>query len=345
MDRFELIKPLPGASFGATVRLKQGQGARTLAAAVEAEPGTLPQVLADANGLLLVQGLHEIADDPALLVRLSRVFGPEVEDYRQTLTDLTSVHVSVPEIMIVSNMPPVGRMPPKRPDPPFTADGRLPVQYPHRTGWHTDQSYRRPPPDISLFYAVTPASKDTGHTMFANGALAYDALSPAMKARVDALEGLHAQPGTGRSRQAARDGTRPPPAPAHKRSQRQPVARLHPVTGRRALYLCESGQMDWFDGPLVGHEPGPDGAGARLLDELMNHLTRPEFVYAHEWTQGDMLIWDNRCLVHAATWYDAEREQRLMWRTTVHGNPGAAYAGEAKSWLPEEDRRAGAAVG
>ena len=343
--RFEVAAPLRGARFGAAVRLKQGQGARALAEAMEAEPEALPQALADANGLLLVQGLREIADDPALLVRLSRVFGPEVEDYRQTLTDLSSVHTSVPEIMLVSNTAPVNRLPPKRPEPALTPDGKLPLQYPQRKGWHTDQSYRRPPPDISLFYAVTPASKDTGQTLFANGTLAYDALPAGLKARVDGLEGLHAQPGSGRSRQAALTGVRPPPPPEHKRSQRQPVARVHPVTGKRALYLCEGGQMDWFDGPFVGLEPGPHGEGARLLDELMSHLTRPEFVYAHEWTQGDMLIWDNRCLVHAATWYDSEREGRMMWRTTVHGNPGQAYAGEAKSWLPRGEPRAIAAAG
>jgi alpha-ketoglutarate-dependent taurine dioxygenase len=65
----------------------------------------------------------------------------------------------------------------------------------------------------------------------------------------------------------------------------------------------------------------------------MTHLTRPEFVYVHEWTRGDVLVWDNRCLVHAATWFDAEREQRVMWRTTVSGDPGAVYAGERKSWI------------
>jgi taurine dioxygenase len=46
--------------------------------------------------------------------------------------------------------------------------------------------------------------------------------------------------------------------------------------------------------------------------------------------------WDNRCTVHAATWFDAARERRLMWRTTVGGNPGAAYAGERKSWIAAE---------
>ena len=53
----------------------------------------------------------------------------------------------------------------------------------------------------------------------------------------------------------------------------------------------------------------------------------------HEWTPGDLVVWDNRCLVHAATWFDADKEARVMWRTTVSGNPAAAYAGERKSWI------------
>lgn len=56
----------------------------------------------------------------------------------------------------------------------------------------------------------------------------------------------------------------------------------------------------------------------------------------HKWQQGDLLIGDNRCLLHAATWYDAKTHDRLMWRTTVMGNPGDEYAGEAKSWIPAE---------
>ena len=333
--RFEAKGPLPGAAFGSTVRLRDGgQGAAAVVAAAEAAPDELAALLAEAKGLLLVQGLNDIADDPQLLIRFSRLFGPEVEDYRHNLTDLKAVHVSVPEILLVSNMPPVSKAPPKRPEPPLAADGLIPVQYPHRKGWHTDQSYRRPPPDISLFYAVTPAKRDTGQTLFANGILAYEALPAHLKAKVDGLQGLHAQPGSGRSREAALAG-RPPRAFAlHERSQPQPVVRPHPVTGERALYLCEWGQMDWFEGPFVGMEPGPHGAGAVLLDEIMAHLTERRFCYAHEWTQGDVLIWDNRCLIHAATWFDGETEQRLMWRTTVHGNPGALYAGEAKSWIP-----------
>jgi taurine dioxygenase len=324
----DVSMPLPNARFGATVRLTKPLGEET--------PQGLHEALAEAGGLLLIPTLGEITARPELLVGLSYLFGPEVEDYRYTLTNLTSVHQAVPEIFIVSNVPPVNRPPPKRPEPPLTADGKFPIQYPHRKGWHTDQSYRRPPPDISLFYAVSPVPRDRGQTLFASGTLAYEALSPALKKRVEGLVGLHMQPGRGRSRDAVLRGEAPQPLKPHERPQPQPVVRAHPVTGKLALYLCESGQMDWVDGPFVGMQPGVNGDGAALVDELMSHYTRPEFAYVHEWTQGDVLVWDNRCLIHTATWYDAEKEQRVMWRTTVRGNPGAIYAGERRSWVPQE---------
>ena len=330
---FDLVRPLPGANFGGRLTVTGVAGAHAFIAAAERDPETLPRALADSGGLLLLPGMQAMADEPALLARLSRLFGPEVENYRETLTPLNMVHASVPEIFIVSNTPPANRPPPKLPDPPLTADGKLPVQFPHRRGWHTDQSYRRPPPDISVFLAVVPVPQGQGQTLFADGAAAYAALPPALKARIEGLEGLHVRPGAGRSRDAVLAGETPRPLGPHERPQRQPVVRTHPVTGRPALYLCEFGQMDWLEGPLVGMQPGPHGDGAALLCELMTHLTRPEFVYVHEWTRGDVLVWDNRCLVHAATWFDAARQARVMWRTTVSGNPGAAYAGERKSWI------------
>lgn len=334
MSRLELIRPLPGANFGGLLRLRESAGAHALVAAAEAEPDALPRALADSSGLLLLHGMDAMTEAPDLLVRLSRIFGAEVEDYRQTLTPLNMVHDTVPEIFVVANRPPASRAPPRRPDPPLTEDGKLPVQFPHRRGWHTDQSYRRPPPDISLFLAVVPIPQGQGQTLFADGTAAYEALPPALKARVDMLEGLHAPSSAKRTRDAVLAGETPRPLAPHEQSQRQPVARVHPVTGNRALYLCEFGQMDWLEGPFVGMQPGPNGDGAALLFELMAHLTQPQFVYVHEWTRGDLVVWDNRCLVHAATWFDADKEERVMWRTTVSGNPGPAYAGERKSWIP-----------
>jgi taurine dioxygenase len=331
---FELVVPLPGANFGGTVGLVPGGEAHEFVEAAEAEPETLPCLLAESRGLLLIPGMDAMAEEPELLVRFSRIFGPEVEDYRDNLTPLNMVHETVPEILVVSNTPPVSRQPPRRPDPPLTADGRLPTQFPHRRGWHTDQSYRRPPPDISLFLAVIPVPKGQGQTLFADGTAAYESLPPDLKARVDGLEGLHASSRARRTRDAVLSGETPIVRQPHERPQRQPVVRVHPVTGRKALYLCEYGQMDWVEGPFVGMQPGPHGDGAALLSELMAYMTQPQFVYVHEWTRGDLLVWDNRCLVHAATWFDAEKEARLMWRTTVSGNPGAVYAGEARSWIP-----------
>jgi taurine dioxygenase len=330
---FELVRPLPGATFGGRLIPIGAGGALGLIEAAEREPDALPCALADCQGLMLIQDMGAIAETPELLVRLSRLFGPEVEDYRENLTPRHMVHETVPEIFLVSNTPPANRPPPAMPVPPLTADGKLPTQFPHRKGWHTDQSYRRPPPDISLFLAVLPVPRGQGQTLFADCAAAYEALSPALKARIDGLEGLHVMPRTGRSRDAVLAGETPKPLLPHQQAQRQPLVRTHPRTGKPALYLCEIGQMDWVDGPIVGMQPGPHGDGGALLYELMTHITQPQFVYVHEWTAGDLVIWDNRCLVHAATWFDADKERRVMWRTTVSGNPGAVYAGERKSWV------------
>jgi len=322
---------LPGATFGGLVTAPTSADA--IVAAAEAAPDALPQLLDQYEGFLLIKGMDGLADDPELLLRLSRIFGTEVESYHETRMARQNVHPEIPEIFMVSNIPPADRMPPPQPDPPRNADGSLPTRFPHRRGWHTDQSYRRPPPDASLFFCVEPATKGQAQTLYANGIAAYEGLSAEMKTRVDSLIGIHAKPGVGRGEVAVRAGETPMELGPGDQPQRQPVVRIHPETGAKSLYLCEAGQMDWIDGPFVGMEPGPDGDGAKLLYELMSHYTKPEYVYAHDWDKGDLVIYDNRTLIHAATWFDADQHQRLMWRTTVSGNPGEEYAGEAKSWV------------
>lgn len=88
----------------------------------------------------------------------------------------------------------------------------------------------------------------------------------------------------------------------HQTPQPQPVVRTHPETGKPALFLCESGQMDWVQGPFVDVEPGVDGEGARPLYALMEHFVSAPFAYTHDWLPGDRIIYDNRNTVHAATW-------------------------------------------
>ena len=325
------VTALPDATFGGLVIAPTS--AAEIVRAAEASPEALPSLIDQFEGFLLCKGMDGLKDEPELLIRLSRIFGTEVESYHETRMARQNVHPEIPEILMVSNIPPADRMPPPPPNPPRNADGSLPTQFPHRRGWHTDQSYRRPPPDASLFFCVVAAPKGQAQTLYANGIAAYEGLSPAMKNRVDLLIGIHAKPGVGRGEVAVRTGEAPMELGPGDQPQRQPVVRIHPETGAKSLYLCEAGQMDWIDGPFVGMEPGPDGEGAKLLYELMSHYTKPEYVYAHEWDKGDLVIYDNRTLIHAATWYDAEQHQRLMWRTTVSGNPGAEYAGEAKSWV------------
>ncbi len=326
--------PLPAASFGVLAQVDAPSTDAAVNGFLEAGPQIVERLNA-AGGLMVVRGLAGLKDAPGDLVRISEVFGPEVENYRNTLTAARFFHDHVPELLVLSNLAPCNHPPPPRPEPPLTADGAFPVQFPHRANWHTDQSYRRPPPDITLLFGVINPPKDQGQTLFADCTAALAALPGDLRNQIDGLSGIHAAGWIGRTPADVRAGRAPKPLLAHQRPQRQPLVRPHPVTGRPALYICEEKQMDHVEGPIEGLAPGPDGKGARLLRQLLAHVTQPQFVYVHEWEEGDLVIGDNRCLLHAATWYDAEAHPRLMWRTTVMGNPGAAYDGEAKSWIPE----------
>src|SRR5260370_11875601 len=119
---FEIASPLPGAGFGATVRL-----AKSIAQEL---PDGLPEALADAGGLLLIPGLNQIAAEPDLLLRLSRLFGPEIEHYRYLLPSQHLVHQAVPETFLVTNIVPNYRPPPSRPEPPLPPHGKFPAHYP-----------------------------------------------------------------------------------------------------------------------------------------------------------------------------------------------------------------------
>lgn len=321
--------PLDGASFGTKIRVT-APSARTAVDALTDPAFGIQDRLADAGGLMAISGLEYLAGAPEELIRLSRAFGPELEDVRATLTAPRFFHPDAAEIMVLSNKPGHDHPPPPRPA------GGLPVRFPDRINWHTDQSYRRPPPDVSLLYGVTVPPPDQGQTLYADCTSAYRALDPRTQARLEGLEGIHTMSWIGRGAEDVRAGVVPKTVLDHQKPVRQPLVRRHPVTGDPALYLCEEKQMDHVDGPVAGMEPGPDGAGARLIRDLLRHATQERFVYIHTWRAGDLVVGDNRCLLHAASWYDSAAHAREMWRTTVMGNPGAPYAGEKKSWLPPE---------
>jgi alpha-ketoglutarate-dependent 2,4-dichlorophenoxyacetate dioxygenase len=91
-----------------------------------------------------------------------------------------------------------------------------------------------------------------------------------------------------------------------------PLVRTNPVNGRRSLFI----------GAHASHVVGlPVSEGRALLKQLLDHVTRARFCYRHEWSEGDLVVWDNRCVLHRATPYDTARHRRLMQRTTVSGDP------------------------
>jgi alpha-ketoglutarate-dependent 2,4-dichlorophenoxyacetate dioxygenase len=159
--------------------------------------------------------------------------------------------------------------------------------------WHTDKPYHPAPPMLTTLYAVElpPAG---GDTEFANMARAYAALADDVKPRIAGLRVVF---------RPAFDDSRP--AVDH------PLVRTHPETGLKALYI----------GNHSTHILGmPEAEGAALLAELLEHATQRRFVYTHHWQLGDLVMWDNRCLLHRAVAnYAADKYRRVMHRSVVRG--------------------------
>ena len=173
------------------------------------------------------------------------------------------------------------------------ADGEMHF---HSDGAHRDVPYRG-----TTLYAIELPSRG-GETKFANMAAAYDALAPAMKRRVAGLEGRFVYDVRATLREQTDESDEGLSMATH------PLVRPHPDTGRPALYLSRL-----MTRSVVGL---PRGESDALLAELFDHCEQPQFVYAHSWTVGDLLLWDNRWLNHARNDFPAH-EQRHLRRVTV----------------------------
>jgi len=232
-------------------------------------------------------------------IELSRRFGPL--DRHDSLP--RDRHRDYPELLMVTNEP--------KPD-----GSPSDTKYTGRQ-WHSDMSFTTAPSLGSLLrcHAVPDVG---GDTLFANMYLAYDALSDGMKALIADLHGIHLS-GT---RKIANSESGIPRAEEQKRLNppvAQPVVRVHPETGRKALYIGE--KVKRFDG-MTEDESKP------LIDYLVRHATRPEFVYRQHWRKDDILAWDNRCVMHQALGDFDETQLRHLERTTVLGTPsGYVVAG------------------
>jgi alpha-ketoglutarate-dependent taurine dioxygenase len=173
--------------------------------------------------------------------------------------------------------------------------------------WHTDMSYLDIPPKASLLYAleVPPAG---GNTSFCTMYGIYDALAPALKARIAGLNIKH--DGTYNSGGYVRQGVTPTDDPRSSPGAVHPLVCTHPVTGRRMLYLGRR-----RNAYLLGVEFAESEA---LLNELWSVVARPEFAWEHVWRVGDLVMWDNRCTMHRRDAFDPA-SRRIMHRTQVKG--------------------------
>jgi alpha-ketoglutarate-dependent 2,4-dichlorophenoxyacetate dioxygenase len=172
--------------------------------------------------------------------------------------------------------------------------------------WHSDSSFKRVPAMASLL-SGREVPPEGGETEYADLRGAWDAL-PADRRR--GLEALVAEHSFVYSRgligyDQFTDAERAAVPPVE-----QAVVRTHPATGRKSLYL----------GSHASHIIGrPVEEGRALLRELLEFATQPQFVYRHAWRRQDLVMWDNRCVLHRGRPWDERRHRRVMHRTTVAG--------------------------
>lgn len=173
--------------------------------------------------------------------------------------------------------------------------------------WHSDSSFRAIPSLCSLLSArIVPP--EGGNTEFATMRGAYDALPEDIKKKLDGLVAEHSLVFSRST--VTRDGAMTAEMKAELPGAWQAMVRVNPVNGRKNIYAGAHASH------VIGWKREEGRAFIRWLNEF---ATRPQFRYSHKWRAGDLVIWDNRCVLHRATPYDTQRHKRLMQRTTVAG--------------------------
>ncbi len=173
--------------------------------------------------------------------------------------------------------------------------------------FHIDQCYTPNPAKATILYAME-LPKTGGNTLFADMIAAYEMLDTGTKVRLEGLQALNVYDYDAGATHTASEVS--PDAPRHA----HPIARTHPVTGEKALFINRL-----MTRSIIGLA---EDESRELLEKLFDHQENPAFVYEHRWEMGDLLMWDNRCTLHARRDFNAE-ETRLMRRLTVLGETPA----------------------
>ncbi|HUB97462.1 MAG TPA: TauD/TfdA family dioxygenase [Stellaceae bacterium] len=244
--------------------------------------------------LVLVFRGQSITQDEQL--RFAARFGDlgerKTAEAREDIRDrATGVLQTDPRVMLVSNVrvdgKPVGAF----------GDGEM--------WFHIDSGYSRRPYRYTFLYAVELPSTG-GHTLFSNMYRAFEAVPPALKQKLAGRKALHIHEYKRTAKVDVPDDL------SRSLHYFQPIFPIHPDTGRRTLFV---------DRLMTARIEGMSAAESdAILEELYEIGERRAFIYEHLWRLGDVLMWDNRCTIHARTWFPPE-ESRLLRRCTVEGEP------------------------
>ena len=170
--------------------------------------------------------------------------------------------------------------------------------------WHSDSSFREIPAKYSILCAYE-VPDEGGETEFASARSAYARLDDARRQAIDDQVGIHdyIYSRTQVSEDAVNQSQR-----TYMHPVRQRLVRKNPLTGDKNIFV----------GSHVKEIEGWSDADAKpLIKSLIDEITRPESVYRHQWKAGDLMIWDNHCIVHRGCGYDADKYRRRMHQTRV----------------------------
>lgn len=258
------------------------------------------QAFLDYDGLLLFRD-QKITQEQH--VAFSRRFGT-LDTHDAVPLDR---HPEIPELLMVVNEPVVSGL----------TNGRYIGQQ-----WHSDLAPSLRPALGSLLRAVAVPSSG-GDTMFTNMYAAYEELSEGMKRLVEGVHGIHVRGRKNVSAEWEQNNRKLNPPVA------QPVVRVHPETGRKALYIGE---------PVTRLEFMTEEESRPLIDVLLRIATRPQLGYRHRWQANDILMWDNRCTMHLALGDYDQTQRRHMERTTIAGEPSGHFVSVTEAGWAQESQ-------
>ena len=239
--------------------------------------------------------------DAAHYLHAARIFGDPVEGGARRYMKAAGLTLDdqFPELNILSNLDENGR--------PVRDNGGLGSL---EVVWHSDNSYVEAPPAGSCLYSLEVPTH-SGNTSFNNQYLAYETLPAELKA---AIAGKRSKQDASRnSAGVLRPGLKVPERPQDVPGPMHPLLRVHPDTGRTALYL---GRRRIFPSQFI--EGMSEAESEALLAKLWEHATRDELSWTHVWKPGDFLVWDNRCAMHYREEVD-DTQRRVMFRTQFAG--------------------------